>query len=111
MGVYAAEDATRQYRQMERAASITRPCGAILALQRKPAYPAAARAGRLSGAANREGAMSRGVYQLGVGMALVALAFVVTDWALSLRPGVTEANVKRVRPGMRLEEVRRLLGE
>ena len=33
--------------------------------------------------------MSRRVYLLGVGLALVALALAVTDWALSLQPGVT----------------------
>src|SRR5437016_1246712 len=54
--------------------------------------------------------MSRRVYLLGVGLALVALALAVTDWALSLRPGVTEANVKRIRPGMTLAEVGALFG-
>ena len=34
--------------------------------------------------------MPRRVYLLGVGLALVALALAVTDWALSLQPGVTE---------------------
>ena len=53
--------------------------------------------------------MSRRVYLLGLGLALVALAFVVTD-ALLWEPGVTEANVKRIRPGMTLEQVERLLG-
>ena len=37
--------------------------------------------------------MSRWVYRLGLGLALVALALAFTDWALGLRPGVTEANV------------------
>jgi hypothetical protein len=54
--------------------------------------------------------MSRHVYLLGVGLALVALALAFTDWALSLRPGVTEANFRRVRPGMTLAEVEALLG-
>ena len=36
--------------------------------------------------------MSRRVYLLGVGLALVALGLALTDWALSLQPGVTEAN-------------------
>jgi hypothetical protein len=54
--------------------------------------------------------MSRRVYLLGVGLALVALGLAFTDWALSLRPGVTEANVKRIRPGMSLEEVERIFG-
>jgi hypothetical protein len=54
--------------------------------------------------------MNRWVYLLGVGLALVALALAVTDWALSLQPGVTEANVKRLRQGMTLEEVKAILG-
>ena len=54
--------------------------------------------------------MSRWVYLLGVGLALVALALTFTDWALSLKPGVTEANARRVRPGMALAEVKRLFG-
>ena len=55
--------------------------------------------------------MSRRVYLLGVGLALVALGLAFTDWALSLRPGVTEANARRIRPGMTLAEVEGLLGE
>jgi hypothetical protein len=55
-------------------------------------------------------AMPRGVYLLGEGLALVALALALTDWALSLRPGVTEANVKRIRKGMTLAEAEALLG-
>src|SRR5262245_52342867 len=51
--------------------------------------------------------MPRGVYLLGLGLAL-ALAF--TDWALSLWPGVTEANVKRIRPGRVQAEAETLLG-
>jgi hypothetical protein len=38
-------------------------------------------------------------------MVLVALAFVITDGVLGARPGVTEANVRRIRAGMTLEEV------
>ena len=53
--------------------------------------------------------MSRRVYRLGVALALVALAFAVTD-ALLRRPGVTEANVHRVRPGMSPQEVAAVLG-
>jgi hypothetical protein len=53
--------------------------------------------------------MSRRVYLLGVGLALVALAFVVTD-ALLWEPGPTEANFNRIRVGMTLAEVERLLG-
>jgi hypothetical protein len=54
--------------------------------------------------------MSRRVYLLGVGLALVALAFATTDWALSLQPGVTEANLRCIRPGMTLAEVEALFG-
>jgi hypothetical protein len=54
--------------------------------------------------------MSRRVYLLGVGLALVALALAFTDWALSLQPGVTEANIKRLRKGMTLGEVEAVLG-
>ena len=54
--------------------------------------------------------MSRRVFLLGVGLALVALALAFTDWTLSLQPGVTEANVKRIRPGMTLAEVKAILG-
>src|SRR5262249_48288051 len=56
------------------------------------------------------GAMPRLVYLLGVGVALVALAFVGIDLALSLRPGVTEANARRIREGMTLREVEIILG-
>jgi hypothetical protein len=41
--------------------------------------------------------MSKRVYLLGVGL-LVALAFVITD-GLLWEPGVTEANVRRIRRG------------
>jgi hypothetical protein len=54
--------------------------------------------------------MPRRVYLLGVGLALVALGLAVTDWALSLRPGVTEANVRRVKPGMTVREVEQIFG-
>jgi hypothetical protein len=54
--------------------------------------------------------MSRRIYLLGLGLALVALALAFTDWALSLQPGVTEANAKRIRQGMTLGEVEALLG-
>jgi hypothetical protein len=45
-----------------------------------------------------------------VGLALVALALVATD-ALLWQPGVTEANVKRIREGMTVAEVNALLGD
>ena len=54
--------------------------------------------------------MPRRVYLLGVGLALVALALAFTDWALSFQPGVTEANVKRIKPGMTMREVEGILG-
>jgi hypothetical protein len=53
--------------------------------------------------------MSRRVYLLGVGVVLVAWAFLLTD-ALLWRPGVTEANVRRIRPGMKRTEVEAFLG-
>ncbi len=53
--------------------------------------------------------MRRQTYLLGVGLALVALAFVLTD-ALLWRPGVTEANYRRIRAGMPQAEIERLLG-
>jgi hypothetical protein len=53
--------------------------------------------------------MSRQVYLLGIAMVLVAGALVLTD-ALLWEPGVTEANGKRIRPGMRMPEVEGLLG-
>src|SRR5262249_26459222 len=56
-----------------------------------------------------EAAMSRRVYLLGVGLALVALAFVLTD-ALLWEPGVTAPNVRRIRAGMTLAEVNSVLG-
>ncbi len=55
--------------------------------------------------------MSRQVYLLGVGLALVAIALGFTDWALSLQPGVTERNVNRVRDGMSVPEVEALMGK
>jgi hypothetical protein len=42
--------------------------------------------------------MPRRVYLLGVGLALVALAFALTD-ALLWEPGVTAATVGRIRRG------------
>src|SRR5262245_49981877 len=54
--------------------------------------------------------MPRRVYLLGLGLTLVALGLAFTDWALSLRPGVTERNVRRIREGMTLPEVEALFG-
>src|SRR5207244_10975374 len=54
--------------------------------------------------------MSRQIYFLGVGLALVALAFVVTDEFDPGAPGITERNAKRIRRGMTAGEVEALLG-
>jgi hypothetical protein len=54
--------------------------------------------------------MSRRVYLLGVGLALVAVALVVAEAALGPPPGVTRVNVNRVRPGMTMREVETLFG-
>ena len=53
--------------------------------------------------------MQRRAYLWLGGMALVALALLLTD-ALLWRPGLTEDNVRRIRPGMTLAEVEALLG-
>jgi hypothetical protein len=55
--------------------------------------------------------MPRWVFLLGIGVALVAVAFVVTDAAVGARPGVTERNAKRIREGMTMAEVTEILGE
>jgi hypothetical protein len=55
--------------------------------------------------------MPRGVYLVGVGLALVALAFASMQAALESRtPGATWANAQRIRPGMSRGEVERILG-
>jgi hypothetical protein len=54
--------------------------------------------------------MSRRVFLLGVALALLALAFALTDWWLGLQPGVTEANVKRIRAGMTVQQVEAIFG-
>ncbi len=54
--------------------------------------------------------MSRRIYLLGVGLALVALALAATDAALGPPPGVTEANIRRIKLGMLKEEVEAILG-
>jgi hypothetical protein len=53
--------------------------------------------------------VSRRVYLLGVAVMLVGVAFRVTD-RLVCPPGVTEANVGRVRPGMTLRQAAARLG-
>ncbi len=54
--------------------------------------------------------MSRITYLLGVGIALVALAFTVTDNMLGSPAGVTAATAERIKPGMTLSEVQAVLG-
>jgi hypothetical protein len=51
------------------------------------------------------------VYLLGVGITLVAVAFLLTDEALGLRHGmVTRQNLRRARPGMTMAQLKALLG-
>jgi hypothetical protein len=54
--------------------------------------------------------MPRWVFLLGVGVLLVTVAFVVTTTALGPRPGVTEANARRIKPGMTMAEVEAIMG-
>jgi hypothetical protein len=54
--------------------------------------------------------MPRSIYLLGLGLVLIGLALAVTDWVKGPAPGITEANVRRIRPGMTLEEVEAILG-
>jgi hypothetical protein len=53
--------------------------------------------------------MSGRVFLLGVALCLLTLAFLLTD-RLVYPPGITEANVRRIRPGMRVADVEALLG-
>src|SRR5262249_5775329 len=53
--------------------------------------------------------MHRTVYFAGVALLLVTVAFLVTD-RLPWHPGVTEANVRRIRPGMTQTQVEAILG-
>ncbi len=56
--------------------------------------------------------MPRWVFLLGVGLLLVAAAFVVTCEVLGPPlPGVTEGNVRRIKPGMTVAQVEAILGE
>ena len=52
------------------------------------------------------------VFLLGVGIALLGLSLAFTDWVLSLQPGVTERNVKRIRQekGLTQEQLAELAG-
>jgi hypothetical protein len=54
--------------------------------------------------------VSRRVYLLGLGLALVALGLVVIEGALGPPPGVTKENARRVRKGMTFGEVDAILG-
>jgi hypothetical protein len=54
--------------------------------------------------------MPRLTYFAGLALLAVAGAFLLTDRLLTPPPGVTEANVKRIREGMRLAEVEAILG-
>src|SRR5262245_27541760 len=56
-----------------------------------------------------EVAMSRRAYLLGVGIVLVAGGFLLTD-ALLWRPGGTEADGRRIRPGVERTEVEAVIG-
>jgi hypothetical protein len=47
---------------------------------------------------------------LGVGIVVLALAFLLAEWALTPPPGVTGANARRVRKGMTVRQAERLLG-
>src|SRR5262249_25054317 len=71
--------------------------------------PSGATAGR-AGDRSGELGMSRGAYRLGVGIVVVALAFLLADWALTPAPGGTGANARRVQEGMTMRQVERLLG-
>ena len=53
--------------------------------------------------------MARRAYLWLAGMALVAIALLLTD-RLLWEPGLTEDNVRRIKPGMTLAEVEELLG-
>src|SRR5262249_16521979 len=57
-----------------------------------------------------DNSMSRWAYLLGVGLVLVALAFVLTEAALGPRLGITQANAQRIRKGMTSGEVEGILG-
>src|SRR5262245_51808512 len=54
--------------------------------------------------------MPRLVYLTGVGIGLAAVAFALTYALLGPPPAVTEANVRRIKPGMTLAEVEAILG-
>jgi hypothetical protein len=53
--------------------------------------------------------MSRWVFLLGVGLAVVALAFAVTDWMIRPTPCTMETNARWIRAGMTLSQVNAIL--
>jgi hypothetical protein len=53
----------------------------------------------------------RQILWIGGAVVLVALAFLLTDQLLTPSPGVTKANVRRIRAGMTLQEVEAIFGE
>jgi hypothetical protein len=61
-------------------------------------------------AAKLEATMPRFVFFVGVAMAMVAAAFLVTDALLGPTPGPTEANARKVKAGMTLREAEIILG-
>jgi hypothetical protein len=54
--------------------------------------------------------MTKRVYVLGIGLALVSIAWLITEAALTPRAGITRANFQRLHRGMTFAEVRRILG-
>jgi hypothetical protein len=54
--------------------------------------------------------LPRLVYLLGVGISLVAGAFLLTDALVAPPPGVTELNIDRLQPRMPCEKVQRIFG-
>jgi hypothetical protein len=55
--------------------------------------------------------MARSVFLLGLGIAAVGVAFGLLDLVIGPTPGVTEANVRRLRAGMSIEDVEAILGD
>jgi hypothetical protein len=73
-----------------------------------PPGPPSVLAGPVAG---KEGlSMPRFIYLLGLGLALIGLALAVTDWVIGPAPGVSEANVRRIKPGMTVKDVEAILG-
>src|SRR5262245_30071713 len=55
--------------------------------------------------------MSRQVFLSGVGICVIALAFLLTCHLLPPEPGITEANCRRSRTEMTLQQVEAILGK